>query len=362
MAPAASRARDAPDAGRDHVLEERRPPAVYPGEADREDRDRDGRLHHLAHLQARVGRGHGEDHAQEEAPAHGADRGLRHRRLGGHDRPVLLAGGEGQVGVLREGSRVGSVHRASGLVRAGPVSSLRRRFSRRGERRLRRPPSSIRRRHEPGRPARAAVTVACLGGGSADETSRPVGLLVFGAGAGAGGRRLAAPRRGRGAGRHGGGGRAPSPGGQSRRRRPLRLDRPPPGGGARRPDARPGAARRGGRPRPAVARAGDAARRRRDGRPDDIARLLRARGARGSGKSIGDPVCVRSWAGDGYCAVVLGRDATRFELQRREIVGCGRGCAREAACSGGRVVGPGGLAAGDRLWVSASCLTHTGLR
>jgi hypothetical protein len=94
----------------------------------------------------------------------------------------------------------------------------------------------------------------------------------------------------------------------------------------------------------------------------DLAGLLRARGARGSGKSIGDAVCVRPWAGEGYCAVVLGRDVTRFELRLTEVVGCERGCAAESACSGGRRVGADGLARGDRLWVPASCLTHTGLR
>jgi hypothetical protein len=96
------------------------------------------------------------------------------------------------------------------------------------------------------------------------------------------------------------------------------------------------------------------------GRPE-LTRLLRARGARGSGKSIGDTVCVRPWSGDGYCARVLGRDATRFELRLTEVVGCSRGCAADAACSGGRGVGAGGLLPGDRLWVPASCLTHTGV-
>jgi hypothetical protein len=94
----------------------------------------------------------------------------------------------------------------------------------------------------------------------------------------------------------------------------------------------------------------------------EVARLLRAAGARGSGKSIGDSVCVRPWSGDGYCARVLSRDATRFELRLSEVKGCERGCEAEAACSGGKVVGLGGLAVGDRLWVPASCLTHTGVR
>ena len=90
--------------------------------------------------------------------------------------------------------------------------------------------------------------------------------------------------------------------------------------------------------------------------------MLRAAGARGSGKSIGDTVCVRPWAGEGFCAAVLARDATRFELHVERWVGCARRCAADAACSDGKTVGSGGLGPGDRLWVEASCLTHTGVR
>jgi hypothetical protein len=95
---------------------------------------------------------------------------------------------------------------------------------------------------------------------------------------------------------------------------------------------------------------------------DDLARLLRARGARGSGMSVGDTVCVRIWKGDGYCAVVTGRDPTRHRLRVDDIVGCPSGCAASKECSEGRDVGPGGLSAGDTLWVPTSCLTQTGLR
>jgi len=94
----------------------------------------------------------------------------------------------------------------------------------------------------------------------------------------------------------------------------------------------------------------------------EMARLLRRHGARGSGKSIGDTVCVRPWGGDGYCAVVEGADPTRFRLRVSRLVGCAGGCAPEASCSAGRAVGAGGLGAGDVLWVPASCLTHTGVR
>ncbi len=92
-----------------------------------------------------------------------------------------------------------------------------------------------------------------------------------------------------------------------------------------------------------------------------MARLLRAHGAHGSGKSIGDTVCVRPWAGQGYCGVVAAVDATRFRLRISELVGCANGCAAQQACSAGRPVGAGGLSAGDELWVPASCLTHTGV-
>lgn len=94
----------------------------------------------------------------------------------------------------------------------------------------------------------------------------------------------------------------------------------------------------------------------------EVARLLRDAGARGSGKSIGDTVCVRRWSGDGYCAAVVERDPTRFQLLIRAIVGCEQGCRADAACSAGRSVGGSGLDAGERLWVPASCLTHTGVR
>jgi hypothetical protein len=94
----------------------------------------------------------------------------------------------------------------------------------------------------------------------------------------------------------------------------------------------------------------------------EVARLLRLHGARGSGKSIGDTVCVRPWGGDGYCAVVEDVDATRHRLRVSRLVGCANGCAPEASCSAGRTVGPGGLGVGDVLWVPASCLTHTGVR
>ncbi len=99
----------------------------------------------------------------------------------------------------------------------------------------------------------------------------------------------------------------------------------------------------------------------REGR-SEVARLLRRHGARGSGKSIGDTVCVRPWRGDGYCAVVEAADPTRYRLRVSRVVGCAGGCAPDPACSAGRVVGADGLSEGGVLWVPASCLTHTGVR
>jgi len=94
----------------------------------------------------------------------------------------------------------------------------------------------------------------------------------------------------------------------------------------------------------------------------ELAALLRQYGAKGSGKSIGDTVCVRPWRGDGYCAVVQAADPIRYRLRVSRVVGCGTGCEPEPSCSGGQVVGAGGLGTGAVLWVPASCLTHTGVR
>jgi len=93
-----------------------------------------------------------------------------------------------------------------------------------------------------------------------------------------------------------------------------------------------------------------------------VARLVRTQGARGSGKSVGDTVCVRPWGGEGYCGVVVARDARRHKLRVTGVVGCVSGCEARAECSAGRSVGPGGLSEEDTLWIPTSCLTHTGLR
>jgi hypothetical protein len=94
----------------------------------------------------------------------------------------------------------------------------------------------------------------------------------------------------------------------------------------------------------------------------EVAGLLRQYGARGSGKSIGDTVCVRPWRGEGYCAVVEAADPVRYRIRVSRLVGCATGCEAEPSCSAGKGVGASGLGPGDVLWVPASCLTHTGVR
>lgn len=91
----------------------------------------------------------------------------------------------------------------------------------------------------------------------------------------------------------------------------------------------------------------------------DLARLLRERGARGSGKSLGDTVCVRPWSGDGYCGIVESREGPTYRIRVSEVVGCGTGCSDIVECTGGK--GLDARATGSLVEVPASCLTHTGL-
>jgi hypothetical protein len=91
--------------------------------------------------------------------------------------------------------------------------------------------------------------------------------------------------------------------------------------------------------------------------------LLRAHGARGAGKSVGDVVCVRLWKGQGYCGTVTAVDKVRWTLRVTRLVGCAKGCAPDP-CSMGRTVGggrTGSIAVGDEMQVEGACLTHTGL-
>ena len=93
-----------------------------------------------------------------------------------------------------------------------------------------------------------------------------------------------------------------------------------------------------------------------------LADLLRATGARSSGRSPGNTICVRPWHGDGYCGTVMSVDKTKYYLRITRLVGCQNGCPARSECSAGRPVGgPGGLAVGDDLDTVSWCLTDTGL-
>jgi len=96
---------------------------------------------------------------------------------------------------------------------------------------------------------------------------------------------------------------------------------------------------------------------------DALARWLREIGARGTGSSVGDSVCVRPWRGDGFCGVVEAVRGVELRIRVARILGCdGARCPGSAACSGGRPVGgDSGLAEGDAVPVRASCLTQKGV-
>jgi hypothetical protein len=98
-------------------------------------------------------------------------------------------------------------------------------------------------------------------------------------------------------------------------------------------------------------------------RQPEVARLLRARGARGSGRSAGDPVCVRPWKGQGFCGVIDAALDHRIRIRIESVAGCTDGCGGlEAECSNGKVIGgTDGLIAGATVWTRSWCLTHTGL-
>ncbi len=95
----------------------------------------------------------------------------------------------------------------------------------------------------------------------------------------------------------------------------------------------------------------------------NVAALLRQSGARSSGHSLGDTVCVRPWGGDGYCGIVEAIDRNDFELRVTQIVGCKDGCAAKSECSAGRTVGGAdGVKIGDKIDTKSWCLTHTGVQ
>jgi ankyrin repeat protein len=96
---------------------------------------------------------------------------------------------------------------------------------------------------------------------------------------------------------------------------------------------------------------------------NDVAATLRQAGARSSGRSVGDTVCVRPWQGDGYCGEVVEVNKTSFRLRVTEIIGCEGGCRPKAECSASRAVGGAdGIQVGDEITTVSWCLTHTGVK
>lgn len=96
----------------------------------------------------------------------------------------------------------------------------------------------------------------------------------------------------------------------------------------------------------------------------DVAQMLERHGARGSGKSVGDTVCVRGWSGSGFCGVIQDRTTIGYRLAVTRLQGCPNGCPPDDDCSGGRPVGGrdrDNIRAGAEVWVKSWCLTDTGL-
>jgi Ankyrin repeats (3 copies) len=97
---------------------------------------------------------------------------------------------------------------------------------------------------------------------------------------------------------------------------------------------------------------------------DSLAALLRRHGARGSGKSVGDRVCVRPWKGSGFCGTVAAIEGTTVLVDVTAVVGCDGGCTPDPECSAGRAVGGPSAEAvrtGTSVRTKSWCLTHTGL-
>jgi ankyrin repeat protein len=89
-----------------------------------------------------------------------------------------------------------------------------------------------------------------------------------------------------------------------------------------------------------------------------LVRLLRSRGARGSGKSVGDTACVKKWAGQGFCGVIERTEPTRFRLRVTRVEGCVGGCEPDECSGGNRIAGPA-ESLDRRFWVKSWCLTQT---
>jgi uncharacterized protein len=96
---------------------------------------------------------------------------------------------------------------------------------------------------------------------------------------------------------------------------------------------------------------------------NELAALLRQAGARSTGHSVGDTVCVRPWSGDGYCGVVEARDKNNYRLRVTQIIGCKDGCSAKAECSEEKPVGgANGISVGTEVNTKSWCLTQTGVR
>jgi hypothetical protein len=94
-----------------------------------------------------------------------------------------------------------------------------------------------------------------------------------------------------------------------------------------------------------------------------IAALLLESGAHSTGKSVGDTVCVRPWAGDGFCGTVRSFSTRSVEIEITRIVGCAGGCQARPQCSAARPVGgSSGVQPGDHIAIPSWCLTQTGVK
>jgi hypothetical protein len=94
-----------------------------------------------------------------------------------------------------------------------------------------------------------------------------------------------------------------------------------------------------------------------------MAALLLESGAHSTGKSVGDTVCVRPWAGDGFCGTVRSFSTRSLEIEITRIVGCAGGCQARQDCSEARPVGgSNGVQTGDRVAIPSWCLTQTGVK
>ena len=95
----------------------------------------------------------------------------------------------------------------------------------------------------------------------------------------------------------------------------------------------------------------------------ELAAWLLSVGARSTGKSVGDTVCVRPWGGQGYCGVVKSFTVKSLEMSVTRLVGCAEGCVARQECSAGNPVGGvNGLHPGESIAVPSWCLTDTAVK